>query len=66
MGAKVRVVNDVVKDRQHEVDSRVLTTPAAIMDSMVATEAELRTLWAQNDGFAVTGSRPSLKRIGIA
>jgi hypothetical protein len=66
MGAKVRVVNDVVKDRRQEVDSRMLTTPAAIMESMVATEAELRTLWAQNDEFAVIGSRPSVKRIGIA
>lgn len=63
MGAKVRVANDVVKERQQGVDPRVFTTATAIMDSMVATEAELRALWAQNDGFAATGSRPSVKRI---
>ena len=62
MGAKVLVVNNVVKERQQGIDPRLLTTPAAIMDSMVATEAELRALWAQNDGFAAIGSRPLVKR----
>jgi hypothetical protein len=62
MGAKVRVVNDVVNERQQGVDPRVLTTAAAIIESQVATDTELRALWAQNDGFAAIGSRPSVKK----
>jgi hypothetical protein len=62
MAAKSLAIREIAKERQPVVDPRTLTTSAAIMDSMVATEAELQALWAQHDGFAVVGSRPSAKR----
>lgn len=64
MSAKVRVVSELENARP-ATDPRALTSPAAIMDSLVATEAELRELWAQSDQFVAAGSRPSAKRIGV-
>jgi hypothetical protein len=51
--------------RSLEMNQMKPASAAAIIESMVATEAELQALWAEHDGFMPAGCRPSAKRIGV-
>jgi hypothetical protein len=65
MGAKKLVARESETERSLVSDSLKPASAAVIMESMVATEAELRALWAQSDEFVAAGSRASTKRIGV-
>jgi hypothetical protein len=55
MGAKVLVVREEENDRAVPADFRKSTSAADIMESMVATEAELEALRAETDQAAAPG-----------
>jgi len=61
MGAKVLVARDKEIERSLMLDSKRPATAAAIMESMVATEAELRALWAELDQPEI-GARAAITR----
>lgn len=62
MGAKKLAAKEDGADRAVTVDLRKPATAADLMESMVATEAELKALWEEMDSMAGIGCRTPTRR----
>ncbi len=66
MGVKKLVAIENELEHSLVMDARKPASAASIMDSMVATEAELRSLWADMDRNADIGVRDVDTRNGVS